>query len=463
MSLLRIFHLGLMTPPSRSGFCRQVIALLGFLCFLRFAVAQTALPPSERMVVLITLDGFPAYALDDPKLPVPTLRALSRRGAYARRMGTVNPTVTWPNHTTLATGVLPSEHGLLYNGTAVRTGSWPPVKIDYSIDKERMVHAMTVYDLAHGAGLKTAQVDWVAINHAPTIDWEFPELATANDPLVKEMIAKGVISEADAEDFRRANIVWRDEIWCRAAEFLIREHKPNLLLVHFLTLDSTHHRYGPNSLASQDAMGFLDGLVARVLAAIHAAGLQDRTTILIASDHGFKQVHKEIRPLIALRAAGLEHSVFVLSEGGSAMLYLDKNRLDELTRRVRSMFTGTEGIERVAGPDEFQALGLPDPAKDSQAPDLVLYAKTDYAFSNPRAGDTGPAIVTTGQATGAHGYLASDPDMDAIFIASGYGIRAGASVEEIQNIDVAPTIAKLLDVRLPKARGKSLDWALTQP
>ena len=442
---------------------RQTFYLCLLFCFSRFLTAGAALPPSQRMVVLITLDGFPAYALDDPKLPVPTLRELSRHGAYARRMGTVNPTVTWPNHTTLVTGVLPSEHGLLYNGTAVRTGSWPPVKIDYSIEKERMVHAPTVYDLAHRAGLKTAQVDWVAINHAPAIDWEFPELASGNDPLVKEMIAKGILSAADAEDFRRANIVWRDEIWCRAAEFLIREHKPNLLLLHFLTLDSTHHRYGPNSLASQDAMGFLDSLVARVIAAIHAAGLQDRTTVLIASDHGFKQVHKEIRPLVALRAAGLDKSVFVLSEGGSAMVYLDKNHGGELANQVRSMFTGMEGIERVAGPDEFPALGLPDPAKDSQAPDLVLYAKTDYAFSNPRAGDTGPAIVTTGQTIGAHGYLASDPDMDAIFIASGYGIHAGSSVEKIQNLDVAPTIAKLLNVRLPDARGKSLDWMLTQP
>lgn len=440
---------------------RRNFYLCLLICLSRFVIAGASLPPAQRMVVLITLDGFPAYALDDPKLPVPTLRELSKHGAHARRMGIVNPTVTWPNHTTLATGVLPSEHGLLYNGTAVRTGSWPPIKIDYSIDKEQMVHAVTVYDLAHRAGLKTAQVDWVAINHAPAIDWEFPELASANDPLVKEMIAKGVISATDAEDFRHANIVWRDEIWCRAAEFLIREHKPNLLLLHFLTLDSTHHRYGPNSLASEDAMAFLDSRVARVIAAIHAAGLQDRTTVLIASDHGFKQAHKEIRPLVALRAAGLENSVFVLSEGGSAMVYLDKKRVAELTNRIRGMFTGMEGIQRIAGPDEFPALGLPDPAKDSQAPDLVLYAKTDYAFSNPRAGDSGPVIVTTGQTTGAHGYLASDPDMDAIFIASGYGIRAGASVEKIQNIDVAPTIAKLLDVRLPNPRGQVLSWALT--
>src|SRR5664280_824010 len=64
------------------------------------AAAQT--PPEPRMVIVISLDGFPAYALDDAKLPVPTLRRLIRQGVTAR-MTTINPTVTWPNHTTLVT------------------------------------------------------------------------------------------------------------------------------------------------------------------------------------------------------------------------------------------------------------------------------------------------------------------------------------------------------------------------
>jgi predicted AlkP superfamily pyrophosphatase or phosphodiesterase len=72
--------------------------------------AQT--PPQQRMVIVISLGGFPAYALDDAKLPVPTLRRLIRQGVTAR-MGIINPTVTWPNHTTMVTGVRADEHGLL--------------------------------------------------------------------------------------------------------------------------------------------------------------------------------------------------------------------------------------------------------------------------------------------------------------------------------------------------------------
>src|SRR5215813_3585124 len=100
------------------------------------AAAQTA--AKDRAVVMISLDGFPAYALEDPASPIPTLRSLIASGVSAR-MTTVNPTVTWPNHTTLVTGVRADEHGLLVNGTIKRTGTWPPVKVDPMVVKEQMV------------------------------------------------------------------------------------------------------------------------------------------------------------------------------------------------------------------------------------------------------------------------------------------------------------------------------------
>src|ERR1039458_8498257 len=108
------------------------------------ALAQA--PAKERMVVVISLDGFPAYDLDDPKLPIPTLRSLIENGASAR-MATVNPTVTWPNHTTMVTGVRADEHGLLANGTILRTGAWPPVKVEPMIVKQEMVRVPTVYEI----------------------------------------------------------------------------------------------------------------------------------------------------------------------------------------------------------------------------------------------------------------------------------------------------------------------------
>src|SRR6185312_1679894 len=130
------------------------------------------------------------------------------------------------------------------------------------------------------------------------------------------------LKRADVENFSKNNIVRRDEIWADAAAYLIREHKPNLLLAHFLTLDSTQHQYGPKTLASETAMAFLDARVKQILDAIKTSGLENRTTVLIVSDHGFKAFHKQIRPSIAL--ASLGRDAYVVPEGGRAMIYIDK-------------------------------------------------------------------------------------------------------------------------------------------
>lgn len=417
-----------------------------------FSLAMAQTPARERMVIVISLDGFPGFALDDPKLPIPTLRELMRKGTAAR-MTTVNPTVTWPNHTAMLTGVRSDQNGLFANGTIVRTGAWPPIKVDPMIDKEKMVHAPTVYDAAHKAGLTTAQVDWVAVQRAPAITWSFAEWASAEGPLEQEMIRKRVIAAADVENFTKSNIQFRDQVWTTAAMHLIREHKPNLLLVHFLTLDATHHAYGPNTPAGLSAIAFLDSCVARIVEAVRAAGMSERTTFLIVSDHGFKKYTKQIRPAVAFDAVGLTGKAYTLAEGGTAYVYFDSSTAVELTPLVKRALEGVEGIDKVIGPDGFAALGLPQPEEDPQMYQLLLTAKDGYSFSGSTGG---PVTAAVPQQGGSHGYLASDPDMDAIFIASGYGVRAGTKLEKIANLDVATTIAELLGVALPGSKGKRI-------
>ena len=75
---------------------------------------------------------------------------------------------------------------------------------------------------AYQAGLTTAQVDWVAVNQAPTITWAFREGASAQGPLEREMIGKGAIAASDVESFTKSNILFRDQIWTKAAVYLIR-------------------------------------------------------------------------------------------------------------------------------------------------------------------------------------------------------------------------------------------------
>jgi len=424
---------------------------LGLFLLTGGAFAQA--PAHHSKVVVISLDGFPAYDLNDPKLPVPTLRELIKNGVYAP-MTAINPTVTWPNHTTMVTGVRADEHGLLTNGTILRTGGWPPVKVDPYLEKEKMVHAPTVYDAAFKAGLTTAQVDWVAINNAPTITWAFREWASPDGPLEREMIANGAFTEAELKDFTKTNVLYHDQIWTRAAAYLIKQHQPDLLLFHTLSLDSTHHQYGPKTEAGLAAIAFLDSCVKEIVRAVHEAGLDGQTTFLVVSDHGFKGYKHEIHVQNVLRAAGLDKQVYVISEGGSAYVYIDQAREKALLPKVKQAFTGVEGVGRVIGTEEYAALGLPRPDQDPQFGQLLLTAKDGYSFSEALGGAVTTAVP---QQHGSHGYLASDPDMNPIFIACGRGVRAGLKLDRVSNVDIAPTIARLLGVALPTAKGKPIE------
>ena len=201
-------------------------------------------PPGSNHVVVISLDGFPGWAMDDPYLPVPTLRRLAASGASARTMRPVDPTVTWANHTSMVTGVTPAQHGVIFNGLLIRKPGVAPV-VEPWRDKQELVHGRTLYDAAHEKGLTTAQVDWVAILNAPSITWEFPERPDPKGGIAQEAVKAGILTQADLEGFASKNILWRDRIWTMAAAHIIRQHRPNLMLFHLLNLDSTQHRYGP--------------------------------------------------------------------------------------------------------------------------------------------------------------------------------------------------------------------------
>jgi len=420
------------------------------------APARAQIPARDRYVVLISIDGFPAYALDDPRLPAPTLRRLAAGGAVARGMRPVNPTVTWPNHTSMVTGVDPSVHQVLFNGMLVKATPTSPPRVDPWVDKAQMVHAATVYDLAFRAGLTTAQVDWVAITNPGTITWEFAERPSLNGAIEKEMIAAGEATESDIVEFHASSGAWRDQMWTRAAAFIMRRHKPNLLLYHLLNLDSIHHTYGPRTPAGLTGIALADSRVAEIVEAARAAGTFDRTTFFVVSDHGFKTVKHTIHAAAAAKQAGLE-GVTVIAEGGTALAYVnDPAERSALVPKLKQALARIEGVSHVYEPAEYGSLGLPPAARSSQGPDLLAAAADGYGF----AGGTEGPIVTEQAQGGSHGYLASDPEMNELFIAFGRGIRPGTKLDVIRNLDLAPTIAVLLGLKMEGTAGSPLRVAL---
>lgn len=437
--------------------------LLLAVCALPLEAAP--IPVRERIVVLISIDGFPAYLWKDPTLVIPNLRQLAAKGSVADAMTVSNPSITWINHTTLVTGVNPRKHGVLFNGLLTRNGPTLPPKVEPWRDKAELVHVPTLYDAAFKAGLSTAQVDWVAILNSGTITHEFLEIPKPGGAIEQEMVAKGLVSNDELRGWMKGkSIDWKDEVWTRAGVHIVEAHKTNLLLFHLLTTDAANHQYGPGTLASRAAFAFADAQIGKLLAAIERAGLRDRATIFVATDHGFKKVNKVIHANVALRDAGLIRmkgdqiescDAYVVAEGGMAFGYItDPARRAELLPRLKEVCAKVEGVAEVLDGSEGPRFGMPTPAENQGMGDVILWAKPGFAFKDPATGTSTLAEPTN--YLGTHGYANTDPELDGVFIASGAGIKTGVRIPRMANLDVAPTIAELMGLSLPAVEGRVL-------
>ncbi|WP_158944018.1 alkaline phosphatase family protein [Granulicella sp. S190] len=452
---------------------KRVLSLLSVWALLlpvvtRCVAAETrsAANAHKPVVVVITIDGFPARALEDPRLPMPVLRSLAATGAVAKEMQPINPTVTWPNHTAMITGVDASEHFVMANGLIVMPPDGSAPVVEPWTDKEKLVHARTLYEAAAEKGLTTGQVDWVAVYGAKGIRWQFGEKPDVRDEIPNDLIAQGILTREEVEHFGEGSSpAWRDEVWTDAAVDILARHTPDLLLFHLLQTDSIQHEYGPLTPAAYASYAYADHCLGRVVEAARTAGILDRTTFFILSDHGFATYTHTISPNVALIEQGLLHrqgngyvgDVWVKAEGGAASVYIrDVRRRAELLPKLKAYFAGVPGIEHVYTNEEARGLGIPDEAKSDQAPQIYLAAGADYAFSD----DTNGELVRASSPKGQHGYLNTMADMQALFVASGAAIKPGVALGAISNLAVAPTIAKVLGVKLPEAKHAPLDEIL---
>jgi predicted AlkP superfamily pyrophosphatase or phosphodiesterase len=455
----------------------HTFTLIGFWLLAFLVAGSTVSAASDRHVVVVCIDGFAAYLLDDPKAPVPTLRKLAKEGAVAEGgMKVSNPSITWPNHTTLVTGVRPEKHGVLANGFLVRGAPGIPVYVEPKKDKNDLVRVPTLFDMARAKGLTTADVNWPCTRGSDALDDSLPdapEQITHMTPRLRdELIKLGVLADATDKSFAANSAAGKDLIWTETARHIIRTRKPNLLVLHLLNCDSTHHAEGAQSPSGYTANAYADMCLARVLAAIDEAGIRDQTTVLVVADHGFTLTPKAIRPNVLLRQNGLlsvgtggkiaDARVHVVPEGGIGLLYCtDPATALADAKQVQQLFAGQDGVAAVLGPEQFAEYGLPHPREYSQSPNLILVAQDGYGVSGSAEGETFVALGTEAKvATGSHGFISTERKMNAVCVLSGAGIRSGVRLKNLENIDIAPTVARLLGLPDFNADGVVLNDAL---
>lgn len=425
---------------------------------------------------MISVDGLASFYLDDPNAEMPVMRRLASEGARADSMMPSMPTVTWPNHTTLVTGVTPAKHGVLGNSVLDRAdGSIVPLVVDPIFNKDELVKVPTVYDLAKRAGLKTAALLWPATRGATSLDWTIPDVGKlaltkqfATPSLLEECTAEGIPWDKQEEWWETEQIQERDRMFVNIATLVLRRHRPNLMLMHLVELDHAQHRYGPRSPQAYAALKNQDDCVGAFWQELQKA-CPGSATVLLVSDHGFVPYQRQILPNVLLRREGLlttvgskitGGSVRALAQGGSCFIYVrEEAKRSDLIARMTPLFRDMEGVGLVLTAPDFAAQGLPDPAQNAFMPDIVLSAKPGYGFSDMAAGD---AVLAPPFALGkgTHGGDALQPDMQATFVAWGVGIRKGAKLGAIKNTSVAPTLAALLGLQMPGTDGPVLEALL---
>jgi len=456
------------------------LALLGSACASRRKSPQPmeGRPQEEvRHVIVISIDGLRAETLNDPLAHMPTIRRLAREGAAAEGLKCSFPSVTWPCHTTLVTGVAPARHGVFGNNYLDRsTGKVVDLIPDPVFDKDEIVRVPTVYDVAHKAGLKTAAVIWPASRNAKTLDWTVPDVKSRELFLrygtpgwLEELRQEGIfVDMQETWCGRTGGGVQRDWMYARAAAQLIRKHRPNLLLLHLVEVDHVLHASGPRSPDACWAASYADDRVRDVVEAIEAAGLRDRTTLLVLSDHGFAGYTRTIHPNVHLRKSGLltmeagkplSRQAYALAQGGACFIYvLDRDRRATILSNLKSRFRFQEGVQAVLEERDFPSLGLSNPDQDPRMPDLILAAKEGYTFSDATTGEN---LVTSGPSLkGSHGHLPSEPALHGMLVAWGARIRPGAKLPAANAVDVAPTVARLLGLRMEDVDGRVLEGML---
>jgi predicted AlkP superfamily pyrophosphatase or phosphodiesterase len=429
---------------------------------------------SDRVVVMISVDGLAGYYLDDPKAQMPNIRKLAAEGARASSMKAVVPTVTWPNHVTLVTGVTPAKHGVVGNNYFDRATRKPVVLIgDPTFDQGEIVKVPTVYALAKRAGLRTAAMQWPATRNDKGLDWNMPELKVSSalekntaPSVIAEMKSWGLWPKTDSPD---GHAYFTDESATKAFIKVLQTHRPNLALLHLIDVDHTQHVKGPRTAAAYAAVEAADKLVGEVWDELQK-DFAGRATLLVVSDHGFSPVEHVLLPNVVLQRAGLIEvngprvtggSVRVVPQGGCAFVYiLDPKQRDATVERIHKAFDHENGIDKVVSSKDFAAYGVADPKVDPHAPDVLLFAKEGWSFGDTAAGAL-PVIEKT-EPSGTHGHDPSIPDLHATFVACGAGIKPGTTLGEIRNTEVAPTIGALLDVEMGATDGQVLTPALSR-
>jgi len=401
-----------------------------WLCRTSICGAAAALWAARRKLLVISIDGLDHRYLrdcDQLGLRIPNLRRLRDQGWWADGVAGVYPTVTWPSHTTIVTGVTPERHGILANNRPAADGG------------ERywftsLLKAPVLWDAARAAGLKAAAVHW-PVTVGAKIDWNLPEFFRRRQgggmdmDSTEEKSTPGLVA-AISRIYPSFAQEWVDDrVRALATVYLLEREKPDLTLLHFVDHDAAAHDHGPFGTRANAILEYTDELLGLILAARPAG-----TTVAIVSDHGFERVDKVINLWAVQRKRGQGGEFVSLSTLAAAKDPAAASLLRSLS------VSGEAGVGREIPRDEVERFA-PEALRGYTA---LFEPQPHYQFGRVREAPEEEAPKEKGD----HGYWPGRPDYRATFLLWGEGIRR-QQAPELPMTAVAGELAKILGLQFP--------------
>lgn len=428
----------------------------------------------NRHLIVISFDAL--SAIDYKHLhTLPNFSQLINNGAYVNNVKTVYPSLTYPAHVSIITGRLPKDHGII-NNTLLQPGRKSP---DWYW-KYKHIKGGTLFDSAKKAGLTTAALLWPVTAKAK-IDYNMPEIFP-NRPWQNQILVS-LFNGSPIMQIQLNNKYGHIRKGLRQPELddftlactldLIKNKRPNLMMIHFTDLDTQRHHYGFDSNEAIEAIKRHDARLGKIIKTIKDARINDNTTIVALGDHSQIDESK----VISLNTLFVQNSLIQLDKGddvknwqayvkscdGSAYVYL-KNSIDKgIKSKVDSIINSFMqnpdcGIEKVYSANQAAALGA-DPNCY-----LMLEAKKDYYFIESTKGEVieniYDASIGKKVTKAAHGYHPDKPNYGTCFMAAGKSIKKGKVIDKISLIDEGPTFAELLGIKIDNSYGRVIQEIL---
>ncbi|HVL66916.1 MAG TPA: ectonucleotide pyrophosphatase/phosphodiesterase [Vicinamibacterales bacterium] len=417
---------------------RTLAALLVLALTVTAAAQQTGSGGTNRpehldkpYVILVSLDGFKAEYLD--KFELPNLRALAQRGAVARRMRPVFPSLTFPNHYSLVTGLEAARHGIVSNRFYD-----PARKQTYAYTDNAAVTDGTWYG---------GEPIWVTAETqgmvAACYFWPGSEAAIKG---VRPTIYNSYSSDVPNETRVKTVLEWLQ---------LPAERRPHMITLYFSELDTAQHEGPITAPEVEKAAKSLDTVIGTLADGIAKLPIRDRVYLLLTSDHGMVETSRAQTVQLAslLEPADLQHVAQAFA-GPVANIHVrgGADRARQLRDTINGRLRRGTAYLRDELPERLAHRGNP------RSGDLLVVMDEGWTMSVPRAAaEEAPRAVAPDAAPkppapqrpqrerwGMHGWDPDFPSMQALFLAVGPTIRPGVIVEEVQNIDVYPFMAELL-------------------